>query len=208
MAGWGGEESRIIWTDRDRAGRLAACRPGSGPGHGPDADGAAHARHVCGRGRQARRAGVQGSRRPQAPDLEPQSPDPDVLRPGRQPAVRLQPRRGDPVFPRGRAARSGLRHVLVGRGVRARTEHQPAHAGRRRSPRLDGARQGAGAQSQGQPGGAGVDRRAGGPLFARSQEQPRDEPPRARRGFRHGHGRALAGLSERPRRRSTSTPRR
>ena len=103
-----------------------------------------------------------------------QPADPDVLRPGRQPAVRLQPRRGDPLVPRGRPARSGLRDVLVGRRLRARPQHQPADAGRRRGAGLGGAAEGAGAGAQGQPGGARLDRGPGGALLGR----PEGRPPR------------------------------
>ena len=56
----------------------------------------------------------------------------DVLRPGAAAGLRLQPRRGRALVQGGAAARSSMRHVLLGRGLRARAERQRSDHARTR----------------------------------------------------------------------------
>ena len=159
----------------------------------------------AGRGRQAGRAGVQGPGRRTTWPISTKDPgDPEVLRPGREPAVRLQPRRGDPLVPRGRPARSGLRHVLVGRRLALGPNINLPMPPDAIAPAWQALQQAQALRAQGLAARAGLDRGAGGPLLQGSQGRP----PRPRRGLRRGHGQALARASRRPRRRRRSTPRR
>ena len=61
-----------------------------------------------------------------------------VLRPGAAPDLRVQPRRGRAIVRAGHRARCAVCDVLLGAGLRARTEHQPAD-GRAGEPRAHAA---------------------------------------------------------------------
>ena len=65
--------------------------------------------------------------------------------------LRLQPRRGPPRLPRRAGGRPDLRHVLLGRGLRARPQHQLPDGARGGRARLRRDRQGAGAERRRQP---------------------------------------------------------
>ena len=81
-----------------------------------------------------------------------------------------------------------LRHVLVGRGVRARPQHQPADAARRRRARLAGAAEGARARSAMRP----PEERAGSTRWPRAiRTDPKADRANARRGLCAGDGQAL-----------------
>ena len=90
------------------------------------------------------------------------------------PASRLcvQSRRGAARVPHGAKTRPGLRHVFLGRGAGARSQHQSADAGGRGRARLCRRAEGQGAGRQGEPARAGADRRHRGALRQRSEGRP------------------------------------
>src|SRR4051794_28326045 len=61
----------------------------------------------------------------------------EVLRPGADLRLRVQPRRVDSLVPPGRGTRSAVRDVLLGRRIRVRAEHQRADYGRRGQGSVD-----------------------------------------------------------------------
>src|SRR5262249_42228647 len=78
------------------------------------------------RGLRPARAVARWPRLPPAQGDDHVGRSPALLRPGSEPAVRLQSRRGRPLVPSGREARSVVRHGLVGGGDRPGAAHQPA----------------------------------------------------------------------------------
>ena len=121
----------------------------------------------------------------------------EVLRSGADPVVRVQPRRVDPRVPAGGGARSRLRDVLLGRGVRA-----TGRTSTRRSPKTPPRRRGRRSSRRGasrlQRAGAGtrLHRCAREALHRRSEGRARAARSRLRR--RDARGRQA--LSRRSRR--------
>ena len=105
-----------------------------------------------------------------------QGPDgAEVFQPGPRVRLRLQPLGGAARVPGGPEARSGMRDVLLGRGARARPEHQLADGSGGDRARLQGRHRGAAAGAQCEREGAGADRRA------RQALRRRTRPPTASR---------------------------
>ena len=125
------------------------------------------------------------------------APGPGLLRSGTPPRVRLQPRRSAARLPRGGAARSGLRHVLLGHRADLRLELQQPDRRRARARGVGGRPEGAGAGREGDAAGARDHRGAGGAPLRRPQGRPRRPRSRVRR--RHAPG--GAAVSRRSRRR-------
>ena len=87
------------------------------------------------------------------------------------------------------AARSRVRDVPLGRGVRARPEHQPADGRRQAKPRaLEAIAAGSAPEERGDAARARADRGDGGPLRRAGGRQPRGARHRVRE--RDAHGRA------------------
>ena len=120
---------------------------------------------------------------------------PGLLRPGPQALLRLQPRRGAARLPHGAEARSDLRPLLLGRGARARSQHQRADDAGGTSAGAGRAEAGPGARRRRQREGARADRGAGEALFRNSAGRSRA----ARRRLCRRHGRPLRRLSRRSR---------
>src|SRR6266568_2084640 len=121
-------------------------------------------------------------------DIEPGGAD--LFRPGTAPDVCVQSRRGTTRLSQGAEARSGVRHVLLGRGARARPQHQSADAGRGRGARLCRGTKGAGAHRQGKPARAGADCGGRGAL----RGEPKGGPQAAGRRVCRGHGPSRRGI--------------
>ena len=138
-----------------------------------------------------RRPGRDRERRLQTPDRalrqsghahrpgdDPRAGGAALLRSGPAPRLCVQPRRGRARVPQGAGDRSDLRHVLLGRGLRAGPQHQLPDAARGRGTGLRGDRPGHGAQGWRQRARAGADRGLGRTLLGRSRR------PTARRSMR------------------------
>ena len=141
------------------------------------------------------RAPAPEPRRPHLPGDDEVEEGPALRQPGREPRLRLQPRGGGPRLPRGRAPRSELRHVLLGPGLRAGTEHQRPHVARRRAEGLRAGPEGRGHEGQGHAAGARLHRRRGQALH-----RPQGRPGRREQGLCGRDGGPGQEVSRRPRR--------
>ena len=114
---------------------------------------------------------IRRSRQDPLSDHHIQSAGPALFRPGHGLCLWLQPCRGDRLLPGSAAARSRLRHVLVGRSAGLRPQHQCAAHPRRQYAGAEGHRPGARTVGQRHAARARADPGAGQALFGRSQCQ-------------------------------------
>ena len=137
--------------------------------------------------RARRREPDRGARRLQhAGHVEGQG-RPALVRPGPRDDLRLQSRRGRAFLPEGRRARSGLRHVLVGRLARARPARQRENGTAEQRQGLGPAAAGAGRAD----GASEKEQAFIKALSARYAAESAGGSPAARRGLCRGDGASL-----------------